>query len=267
MEDTIQADQGEVLPVAGESSAPVEVTPQSEAQSEVKVEKTVDPVQKRINQLTWKAHEAERRANAAVLAQQAAEQRAQQMWEQHQEMQRRATMPTPEQYNLDPRAYQQAVEAHNAQYLAQQKQAYEQQVQRQQQETQQRQFAQAMQARVAEAVQKFPDYQEVVSSPALPSLPQVNPPLFAALMEHEQMPELTYYLGKNPAEAHRIAALPPGRAILEMGKIAAKLPAAQTSNAPAPPAKVGNAQRSDNSPRDSDSMADWLRKRQAQLRR
>lgn len=243
-------------PIAEGQSAPQEtlkeVSPESEAQTEATQEKkpAADPVQKRINQLTWKAHEAERRANAAILAQQEAENRAQALWQQQQELMRQATMPRLDQHQ-DPQAYERAVQAHNQRFLEQQSQAHAQAFQRQQQAIAQQQVMSMVQAKIAEGSAKFADYSEVVNNPQLPPLAQVNPPLFAAILEHEQMPELTYYLGKNPGEAHRIAALPPARAILEMGKIAAKLPAnqpRQTSNAPAPPAQVGGGSGSTKDP-------------------
>lgn len=258
-------------PIAeGEEAAQLpqtEATPESEAQSETPEKKPVDPVQKRINQLTWKAHEAERRLNAEILARQQVEQQAQALWQQQQEFVRRATMPTPEQVNLDPRQYQAAVDAHNQRFIEQQNQIRQAQWQRQQQAVAAQQFESRLQARVSEGAEKFADYNEVIGNPQLPTLSQVNPPLLHAILEHPQMPEITYYLGKNPGEAHRIAAMPSATAILEVGRIAAKLPDARhRSNAPAPPSTVGGNQRASGSPSDSDSMEAWLRKRNAQLR-
>ena len=229
----------------------------------------VDPVQKRINTLTWKAHEAERRYNAELFARQQAEQRLAELTQQRFDAERRATMPTPEQYNLDPRAYQQAVEEHNRRFIEQQRQADQQTAQRMQQAQAQAQVEQAIQRSQAEGIEKFPDFMEVTGNPALPKLPTVNPPLFAALMQHEQSPELFYYLGKNPGDAHRIAAMPPARAIMEMGKIAASLSRqSKTSAAPEPPATVGGSEKGESSkPSDSDSVEVWMRKREAQLKK
>lgn len=246
-----------------------QTTPESEAQT-AKPDDKANPVQKRIDQLTWKAHEAERRANAAIMAQQEAENRAQQAMLQQQELIRRATMPNPAQFNMDPQAYQQAVDAHNQAYFAQAQRQMQEQAQRQQQVAQAQQFHQHVSTRIAEGMQKYADYQEVVSNPALPNLPQVNPPLFAAILQHPDMPEITYYLSKNPAEAHRIAGLPPYVAIAEIGKLSGRLPgnlATQASKAPAPPSTVGGNQRANNQPSDSDNVDDWLRKRNAQLKR
>lgn len=241
-------------------------TPQSEAQDE----KKSSPVQKRINELTWKAHEAERRANAAVLEQQKAEQVALQLWEQQQELHRRVSMPRLDQYGMDVQQYERAMEAHNQQFLQQQRAVQQELAQKQQAAQAQAQFQTQLNARIAEGNQKYPDYEEVVNNPALPTLSQVNPMVLGVLMGHENMPEITYYLGKNPAEAHRIASMSPAMAILEVGKIAARLPAnigQRNSRAPAPPSQVGGNTRANNAPSDSDSMEEWQRKREAQLKR
>lgn len=216
-------------------------TPESEAQTDTPEEapkpKPANPVQVRINELTWKAHEAERRANAAIMAQQEAQRRAYELEQQQQEYVRRATVPKFEQYN-DLERYQQAVEQHSQQYIAQQQQAL-----RQAQENQSRAYAQAQEdarlsAYVAEGKQKFADFEEVINNPSLPNLRQVNPVVVQAIIED---PAIAYYLGKNTAEAHRIAGLPPVKALTEVGKIAAKLsqPARKTSSAPNPVPTVG----------------------------
>jgi hypothetical protein len=242
-------------------------SPESGAQ-DAKPEK--DRIEKRIGHLTWKAHDAERRLNAEMLARQRAEDQLAAMQRQQLELAHRASMPSIEQYP-DQQAYQRAMYEHNQQYLAHQ--------QRLQQEAQQRQQAQlALQSvqnklatRVAEALPKYPDFLDVVGNPALSSIADVNPPLFAALLDHEQMPEILYHLAKNPSEAQRIAYLPPARAILEVGKVAAALAAAPagraSSQAPEPPAQIGsNRSAPDSRPRDDDSIESWVRKREAQIR-
>lgn len=59
-----------------------------------------------------------------------------------------------------------------------------------------------------------------------------------AIQFSESGPDLAYYFGKNPAEANRIAALPPILAIKEIGKLEIKIsqtpPAVKTSSAPEP---------------------------------
>lgn len=248
-----------------------EVTPGSEAQTpEAKADKPeANPVQKRIDQLTWKAHEAERRANAAIMAQQEDRQRLAQYEQQWQELQRRAAQPRFEQYG-DPEQFQRATEAYNQQVIAQERQRFMQAQQAQQQAIAQQQFQQALNARVVEAGQKYADFNEVVSNPNLPNLQTVNPPVLSAILEHEHFPDIAYYLGKNPNEAHRIAGLPPARAILEVGRIAATLTAKpRQSQASAPPATVGTTKGSaDKDPNDMtyDEFVKWRRRSIAQRR-
>ena len=221
--------------------APSPQKPEAPAESK----KDDDPVKKQLRHMSWRAHDAERRANAAVLAQQEAAQRVTMLEAERREILRRATMPTLEQHNLDPNAYQRAVDEHNQRYLAEQREL----LQRRDQETravaQQQAIAQFIDTRIAEAQQKYADYDTVVSNPALPPLRTVNPAVFQALMESDDMADLTYFLGKNPDEAHRIADLPPAKAIIELGKIASRLPGTnqrpQSAAPPPPPTVGGNA--------------------------
>lgn len=260
----VEGEQQQATPQV-EAPTPTDSAAQSPADK-----KPVDPVQRRIDQITWQKHEAERRYNAAVFREQEMARELEQLRRERAEQQRRASMPTPEQYGMDAEQYRRAMEQHSQQWIEQQQREASERMQAQQQ-AQMREHAQrAINARIAEAVEKYSDYAEVVGNPALPPLQTVNPPLFAALMEHEQMAELTYYLGKHPSDAHRIASLSPAKAILEMGKIAGRLsagPARQTSNAPAPPATVGSAATADTGPSDKDDTETWMRKRNEQVRK
>lgn len=272
METTVEttSQQLEVTPVddttqvAETAAQPQEVTPPESGAQEPKE----GPVQKRINQLTWKAHEAERRLNAELMVRQELEQRLQQLQEQQAEYMRRATMPRVDQF-VDPTEYQRAMEQHSQQYIEQRQREAHEAMQRQQQAAARAQFNARLNARIAEGATKYPDFEAVITNPMLPSLTSANPAVVTAILEHEKMPDITYYLGKNPAEAHRIASLPPAQAIMEVGMIAATLAAKaprQPSNAPAPPATVGGNQKATTGPSDSDSAEEWVRKREAQLK-
>lgn len=263
---------GQLQPVEQSTQAPTEpsqpqteITPESEAQTDPKPKGDADPVQKRINQLTWQRHETERRLNAEIVARQQAEHRAREIEAQAQEWLRRANTPRFEQFQ-DPAQYEQAVQQHYAQHLEQQRKSAEEQQRAQQQMIAQAQFQQRINAYIEEGTQKYPDFNEVVSNPALPPLGQVNPAVLQAILDQ---PDLAYFLGKNPGEAHRIAALPPHKAILEVGKVAERLVRSSrpTSQAPAPPPTVGGKQRVSEGASDSDSIEDWVRKREADLRR
>jgi|SRR5579863_847088 len=115
----------------------------------------------------------------------------------------------------------------------------------------------------ATVLEKYPDYYEVTNNPSLPiSVAMVN-----TIVRHENGPDIAYFLGKNPAEASRIAGLvvkdqvfPQGHPMaglpvpdaaaqaFELGLIAAKLapPSVPTvTNALAPPVAPNG---SDNTP-------------------
>jgi hypothetical protein len=98
--------------------------------------------------------------------------------------------------------------------------------------------------------------------------------MYEAMRESEVGEQIAYHLGKNPAEAARIAALSPIASIREIGKLEAKLsitpPPAQTlkpSNAPAPPAvvdgKAGGAVKSPDQMTDDEWYASWKKDQMA----
>lgn len=102
--------------------------------------------------------------------------------------------------------------------------------------------------RQAEATKSIADYKEVVESVDLPNTPATQA-FAAAVLESEMGPQVMYYLGKNPQEVERLAALSPLSAVRELGKIENKLstpPLAPTRVAakplPKPPAVVGGDQ-------------------------
>jgi hypothetical protein len=66
---------------------------------------------------------------------------------------------------------------------------------------------------------KYDDFDDVVSDPKLPV-----PPHVAAIVANAEDPgELAYWLGTNPQEARRIAALSPPKAAMELGRIESTL--------------------------------------------
>lgn len=113
----------------------------------------------------------------------------------------------------------------------------------------------------------YTDFDEVVDQ----DLP-VSRAMIEVITESELGADIAYYLGKHPQDAIRIAALSPLAAAREIGKIEAKLtPAEKTietpSKAPKPVSPVKGNATPTNTPSDNDSMADWLAKRNKQLRR
>jgi hypothetical protein len=97
----------------------------------------------------------------------------------------------------------------------------------------------ATQARMA-GLQKYPDYDATVNTGLAPFL-QLSPDLHEGLLDlKESTFEVAYYLGKNPAEAARIAQLGSSRAIdRQLGILEDKLKKATPSPAPALPPLSG----------------------------
>lgn len=258
--------QPEVVETQVESQ---ESPPAEDAQPQEEVpQKAPNPHQKRIDQLTWQRHDAERRLNAEMQRRIEVEERARQMEAQLAQLVQQATRPSLEQYNMDAQAYEKALQDHYEKANRMQNEMAERRREEERQAANAAAFQRSVDARVAEAKTKYADFDEVVNNPSLPPLAVVNPAVLASIIQHEQFADLTYYLGKNPAEAHRIVSLPPAMAILEVGKIAAKLgtqPASQ-SQAPKPPSTVSgtkaNAGRRLN---DTADLDEWMELRRKQL--
>jgi hypothetical protein len=129
---------------------------------------------------------------------------------------------------------------------------------------------QTWQQKVDAAVSKYSDYNEVLEGVEHIEIPPV---LQSAIMESDVGSDLAYHLGKNPAELERIVALKPYAALMELGKIAAKLATApapvakQVSKAPAPIKPVGGSAAIDNALAPTDDMATFIRKRNLELGR
>jgi hypothetical protein len=94
-------------------------------------------------------------------------------------------------------------------------------------------------SRMAEAIEKDPDFAEVATSPSFKSI-VLSPIEFDVIRESEVGPKILFYLYNNPAEAAKIARLSPFTAAKEIGRIEDKIlnpPKTETkkiSDAPAP---------------------------------
>lgn len=84
--------------------------------------------------------------------------------------------------------------------------------------------------RVEKAKEKYADFSEVAESPDV----HISIPMAHAILNHEQGPEIQYFLGKHAEEAARIAKLQPHMQLVELGMIAASL---RAPTAPAPAAE------------------------------
>lgn len=83
------------------------------------------------------------------------------------------------------------------------------------------------------------DYDDVVPLFVESELSDLDLSARRAILESDKGPAILYYLGKNEAEAERIAKLSPARQAAEIGKLEDKItPAKKTTTAPAPVSSV-----------------------------
>ena len=127
------------------------------------------------------------------------------------------------------------------------------------------QLTKSWESKTSKADTKYDDFDEVVGD--LTPTSHLN----IAIMQAENGDEIAYYLGKNLAEATRIANLDPISAVREIGRLEAKLlaepPKAKTpSNAPAPITPVKGSSSANKTIFDDDlSQSEFEKIRRAQL--
>ena len=92
-----------------------------------------------------------------------------------------------------------------------------------------------------DARNRYDDFEQVAYNPNLP----VTDVMAQTIQSSDNGPDVIYWLGSNPKEAGRIAALPPILQAREIGKIEAKLaaspPVKKTSTAPTPIAPIASS--------------------------
>ena len=93
-------------------------------------------------------------------------------------------------------------------------------------------LTQSFKKREAEFVKQVEDYDEVADTAIgiLSEPTQASRAIGDALFTSEVGPEMLYYLGQNPDEAQRIAALSPLKAVMELGKLEAQLAEQEEKN-------------------------------------
>jgi hypothetical protein len=219
--------------------------------------------QKRIDELTWKSHEAERQAEhwrqMAMAQQQKPEPKAEEV-----------KLPSLESVGYDEAKYQAAL----IEYAT--KQA-EQVVERRLSEAEQKRAEQARMESFATRQREFakatPDFEDrVLRDPTLP----ITAAMRDVILDSPAGPELAYHLATNREQAEQIARLPAHLAALEMGRIEGRLSALKEaakrpviSKAPPPPPKV----EQEDTPVDknyydeSTSIKDWVKWREKNARK
>jgi hypothetical protein len=226
---------------ASAEQIPAESKP-TEPDPALETKRALKGVQKRIDELTRARYEAEERGRQE--AETARQETA--YWRQQAE-QLKQNIPAPkandyqdyEQFLRDTAKFE-AQKIAEERSTADRQQAWEYQ-QRQAQEAQRAQaviqYQQMVQSKLSEAVKKYPDFVETVSSPELPGLQ--GTPAFNAILESDVGAEVMIALAKNPAKAHQIVALSPIAQVREIGRLEAQIQTGKTvSAAPPPPSSV-----------------------------
>lgn len=114
---------------------------------------------------------------------------------------------------------------------------------------------------IDKARQKYSDFDDVVlNNPSLP-IPQH---IAATLADMDGGMDVAYHLGMNPDAAQRIASLPPGRQLVELGKIEAAL-ASNTRKTTSAPPPVGSQLAGSAGGGEPKDIKEWMAWRNAQL--
>ena len=122
---------------------------------------------------------------------------------------------------------------------------------------------QEWQERAARAVEKYADFDEVVTNND--ELP-ITVAMAQAIRGSDAGVDIAYHLGTHPDVAARIAKLNPASQVFELGRIAATLPAAKPVSKAAPPLDTVSGSRSQNRGDIYDeniSMAEYKKRREA----
>jgi len=199
-------------------------------------------VQKRIDELTRKAGEAERLASEQSKRLDKALEVIERMTGASAEASQDAARkddprPTRDQFD-DPDAYTEHLSAWSGRQAVK---AYQLEQQQAAENASQSEHIQKVQKSWVDgrekAVEKYPDYAEVAENPDIAIAHHVG----VAIVNSPQSHDIAYWLGKNPSEAARISALSPLQAAMEIGAIGQRLASEKpaVSKAPAPVKPIG----------------------------
>ena len=246
----VKAEQNkeEQAPSTEPEAKPEEVTPEQAAKREGR----------RFERKLDKAYKARAEANARA---ELLEKRLQEL-EKAQPPKQVDGEPTLEKFDFDPEKYAQA----KAEYA---KTQVQKEIEAKQRTEAQQKAHQALvsswEEKADKGAEKYDDWETVVGTI------QPTVPFIAALMEADNGHDIAYHLGKHPAEARKIASLPPMSQVREIGKLEAKLlsepvkPKAP-SKAPAPITPLSGTGSGSTPPTLEDAdMATFIKMRQKKL--
>lgn len=219
-------------------------------------EKKKSAFQERISELTRQRREAEREA-------QELRQRLEEIQSQEPEADPR---PKLEEFEYDEDRYAEALDdwyTRQNQRAAQQARAqeFQQEAQRKAQKAQET-MIQTFQERSNEFAEEHEDYYQTIQNPAFVQ----GQAMTQAILTSENGPALAYHLGKNTQVANEINNMPPAQALMELGKLEAKLSqhvAPKSSKAPDPIKPVGDKAPVEKDP-ETMSTTEYRRWRQKQ---
>lgn len=262
-EEIVQQDAvAEEAPVTEEPEQEVSTEEQSatpEASEEPKPRR--NRAEERIHALTKEKYDAQRQTQA--LQQQIAE--LQQYVQQQQQPTVVDDIPKLQDFDYDENKYQQAL----AQWSQSQRTQWEKEQQEREQQAAMQQKAMQRQATlqqtVAKGVEKYPDFALKVFDRNLPSLADVSPVAFEAMMDSEAGADIAYHLASNPQEVYAFDGISPTQAIRKMVQLEAKFQKKQAPNVPPPPPSrvSGNSEAAENL--QDLSTAEWIERRNRQL--
>lgn len=200
-----------------------QATGEQEAATPAETPATDDHVERHTKGLQAAAAAERAKRQAAEAKAQAAEQRLQEFLQAQQQPQQQDTGapdPNDPRFQDNPQEYWRLLARFEAREELKARDAQEQ---TQRQEREQREAQQAFKSRVdaviAAGQTKFNDFDAVINDGLGPFL---NPTMQQAIALGKNGADVAYWLGKNPAEAHRISQLPPMVMLLELGEVAAK---------------------------------------------
>lgn len=216
--------------------------------------------QKRIDELTWKAHQREREAEYW-------RQQALQAKPEPPKAPEPTKLPTLEEVGYDEAKYQAALIEYATKKAEEVVNSRLSEVESKRAEQQRIEAFVTRQKAFAQATPDFED--KVLRDPTLP----ITNAMRDVIVDSESGPEIAYYLASNREVAEQIASLPPHLAALGMGRIEGRLSALKeaktrpvVSKAPPPPPRVDDTQTEVEKDPDEMSVDQWLKWRQKQLR-
>lgn len=235
---------------SGDSAPPVKVADTSEDTSS-----WTEKAQKRYDELTRKAYEAEGARDRERYQRESLQAQLAELQKAKTEPVAPEQFPTLEQFGFDEAKYQAAVIAHISDLAKMQGKTAAAEALKEERERQQSEKAgQSWAQREAELIKSKPDYVDKVQNAT--TLP-ISKDLQGVLKGHSQGPQIALYLVDNSDAASAIMRLPLAEQLIEVGRIAGKMEAAKVppkpavSQAPPPVNKVDTTESSaDKAPED-----------------